>query len=116
MIIKDSLPQGSVGQALYPAGTNTLGKIWYAARSIAEAPLPSAVAALAPFTPGAALDYVPSYRWRQLGYALQGKTPLGAIAKESPASRTLRALWSIAGLSTQPLDLTYAASNYNKKP
>ena len=115
LIIKDSLPQGQFWQPLYPQWTSALGKVWYAAKNLAEAPLPSTVAALAPFTPQSALDYVPSYRWRQLWYAFQGKTPLGAKATEAPASRVLRVLWSIAGVWTQPLDLTYAASAVNKK-
>ena len=114
MIIKDSLPQGQMGQKLYPEWSNALQKTWYALRNIAEAPLPGVTAALAPFTPEAALDYVPSYRWRQLWYALKWKNPLGAITKEPASTKTLRALWSIAGLATQPLDLTYAAGQVKK--
>ena len=61
------------------------------------------------------LQNMPGYRWRQLGEAIQGKTQLGAVGKESAASRTLRTLGSIAGVSTEPLDLTFAASQYTKK-
>ena len=105
-------PQGSFGQALYPIGATGLQKTGYAARQLAEGVVPGVVGfgalATAPFTStGEHVEYVPSYRYRQLANALKGKSTLGIPSKESAASRSLRTVGSMVGLPTHPMDTTF---------
>ncbi len=91
----------------------------YATRQLAEGVTPGvagfAAFATAPFTKtGEHVEYIPSYRYRQLANALQGKTTLGIPSKESPASRTLRTVGSMVGVPTHPMDLSYTEQQTKK--
>jgi hypothetical protein len=109
--------QGSFGQPLYPKGATTGTKLFYALRSLAEAPVPG-VAAYGGYFQGALApgitEYMPSYRWRQMAQATQGKNQLGITTKEAPSSRMLRSLGGSLGLPTQPVDLTFLSNQINK--
>lgn len=119
LLSKQQQPQGSFGQALYPIGATGVEKVGYAARQLAEGVTPGiagfAALATAPFTTtGEHVEYVPSYRYRQLANALKGKTTLGIPSKESPASRSLRTAGSMIGVPTHPMDLSYTEQQTKK--
>ena len=112
IILKEARPVGSFGQPLYPLDASTPKKAAYAARSLADTVIPgfwSAPAGLAQgyLAPGIT-EAMPSYRWRQVAHALQGKTSVGVSGKEAWQSRTLRAIAGSAGVPIQPpVPLTY---------
>jgi hypothetical protein len=110
--------QSSFGQPLYPRDATTGEKALYAARTLAEAPMPG-VAAYAGLPQGLLLPGVsnamPSYRWRQMANAVQGKNQLGITTKEGPSSRTFRSLLGSVGVPVQSLDLTFLSNQINKK-
>ena len=119
MMIRDSNPQGQFGNPLYPTDATGLEKTGYAARSLAEAVVPGAasmagLANLGGWMPQEAIQATPSYRFRQLAEAVEGKTPIGTIGKEAPASRTIRALLSNFGIQLHPMDLTFLSSEVKK--
>jgi hypothetical protein len=77
-------------------------------RDMAESVIPPGLAPLGIVTPEKALKYIPSYRWRQIGEAYRGKTPVGIESKESKMSRTARAITATwAGLSLYPMKIQY---------
>lgn len=103
--------QGQFGQPLYPQDATFLDKAGYATRDVAESVVPGA-AGLAGFIPGlnsdAALKMAPSYRWRSIGNALQGKSSEGIgsfQSSERRAEKTIRATAGLAGISLTPVDL-----------
>lgn len=112
-------PVGSFGQPVYPQSASPLVKAGYATRNIVDALSPGILSlgglvqgALAPGDiPGTQTpitELMPSYRWRQLAYALQGKTSIGRSAKEPSGSRTTRALLGEFGIPVQvPIPFTY---------
>ena len=112
LLLRESNPEGMFGQPLYPKGATPAQKAGYAIRALAETVTPGALGLAGLATPSEKiLPYVPSYRWRQLGYAVRGKTPVGVTGKEPKTSRTLRALGSQFGVSTYPLNVQYKESN-----
>lgn len=101
-------PQGQFGQPLYPVDANAGAKSLYALRSLGEAFVPNVAAYAGLVTPESLAQYVPSYRWRQLAEAKEGKNQLGISSKEPALSRTLRGSLSASGIPVQaPVDLTY---------
>jgi hypothetical protein len=110
--------QSSFGQPIYPINATAKEKAFYAARTLAEAPMPG-VAAYLGLAQGALLpgmsEYAPSYRWRQIANAVQGKNQLGITTKESAASRLNRSLLGSVGIPVQSLDLTFLSNQINKK-
>lgn len=120
MVLQKDRPLGSFGQPLYPTDATALEKTGYFARSMVDPIIPgfwSPVGGLAQgyLAPGAT-EVMPSYRWRQVANALQGKTNIGATGKEPPVSRTLRSLLGSAGVSVQtPVPLSYLPPNLEKQ-
>ena len=104
-------PKGMFDQPLWPASAGIAQKIGRAGLAVAESVLPPSIGLLGLVTPEAALPYVPSYRWKQLGYAMRGKTGVGIPGKESAASRVLRVLGSMGGLPFYQMQV-----RYGKKP
>ena len=97
--------QNSQGSALYPSDADGLTKAGYGARSLAESFTPNlwGLGGLSGITGSA----IPSYRWRQLAEAEQGKDQYGMSGKEPAISRTLRTLASTLGVPLQaPVNLT----------
>ena len=114
-IIRDAQPQNMWGGPLYPQSASWAEKyVGGPARQLAEATVPSAVSVLAPFTPEAAIPWLPSYAWRKMANAIRGRTPIGVDANEPPASRTLRATLSTIGINLYPEDLTNLESAVKK--
>ena len=106
-------PQGQFGQPLYPIDATLLEKTGYGARTLGEAFFPNILqyggVAAGLVAPGTA-DYVPSYRWRQLSRATEGKNQLGISSKENATQRTLRTLASASGIPVQsPVNTTFAS-------
>ncbi len=113
-ILKNETPVGQFGQPLYPRDANAIQKLGYAARSVAEAPVPGIAGYLGLVTPESVADLAPSYRWRQIARAKAGKDVLGATTKESALSRTVRSMASNAGIQLHPLELTYLSNTVKK--
>lgn len=116
-------PQGQFGQFLYPIDASTGEKSLYALRSLAETAVPGA-ASYAGVTqpllkgmgvPDEAINFYPSYGWRQIAEATQGKSNLGVLTKEDPAKKTLRALASRSGLPLYPLNTEFLTNKNQKK-
>lgn len=107
-IVRDAQPINSFGQPLYPATATGVEKAGYATRAAADAMTPNVLAVGGLVAPGETAAYLPGYRTRQIAQAKEGKTSLGILGKEDPASRTLRALAGYAGLPVQRLDTTAA--------
>ena len=115
-------PQGQFGQPLYPGGATLGQKTFYAGRSLAETAIPG-VAAYAGLTqpllkgvgmPDEAIKFYPSYGWRQIAEATRGKSTIGALTKEEPLQKTMRALSARSGLPFYPLKTEYI-TNKNQK-
>jgi len=107
-LLRDTNPTGIFDQPLYPADASAGTKAAYFARSMGETIFPSNLAALGVVTPEAALPYMPSYKYRKLGYAAKGKSPLGLTTKESRVSATVRALiGAYSGVGLYPLKTQY---------
>jgi len=112
LILGESIrPRGQFGQPLYTTDASALNKMGYATRTLGEAVVPNITNYLGLLTPEAAAKYIPSYRWRQLAMAKEGKNQLGISGKEGKVSRTARALGATVGVSTTPVNTTF----YNKK-
>lgn len=112
-LLRDTNPTGIFDQPLYPQDASAAVKAGYFARSLGEtvAPLGNA-AILGAVTPEAALDYVPSYKFRKLGYAVRGKTAIGKSTKESRVGSTMRSIMSAyTGLGFYPLNIKYSNTN-----
>lgn len=114
-LLYDETPQNMFGGKLYPEGTPWWGKVGYAARSGAEAFLPSSVGWAAPLVPSSMKELIPSYPGRKIGYAVEGKTAAGVQTKEHPASKALRAYLSTVGINIYPVNLTTVISEIKKR-
>jgi len=109
-ILADNIaPQGGFGQPLYPVGATGAQRFGYAARDLGEVFMPGVVGYGGLASPtGDWLNYMPSYRWRTLAQAKEGKSQLGIAGKESPGSRTVRAVMGATGFPVQaPMNLQY---------
>ena len=127
MILKDVMPQGSFGQPIYPQDASIKERIGYFTRSIAEPLVPGFWRLSAPiakhilpekipFTDTPMTEAIPSYRFRRLSNALEGKTALGTKGREEPLSRTVRAVAGTFGVPIQaPLPLTFIPKELKKK-
>jgi hypothetical protein len=107
-------PQGQFGQPLYPVDANAIEKVGYGARTLGEAFVPNVASFAGLLTPEAAAPYIPSYRWRQLAMAKNGKNQLGISSKEDASSRRDRAIAQALGISVQaPVNTNFAAKDNN---
>jgi hypothetical protein len=104
-------PQGQFGQPLYPIDATLLEKTGYGARSLSEAVFPN-ILQYTGLLPGSEkiADYVPSYRWRQLSAAKEGKNQLGISSKEPEVQKTARVVASSLGIPIQtPVNTSFAS-------
>ena len=116
--------QGQFGQPLFPAYDEKTGeaidiglkdKLPYALRSIGEAIVPGiagyAGVVNAPLDlPTEAIQAVPSYGFRSVAEATQGKSSIGKQTKEDAVRKTLRAVLSRTGIPAYMLDPTKVSS------
>jgi len=101
-------PQGQFGQPLYPLDATGLEKFGYGMRALGEAFVPNIYTYAGLLTPEAAVEYIPSYRWRQLARAKEGKSQLGITGKEPAVSRTVRTILQASGVPIQaPMNTTF---------
>ena len=112
MLLQGERPQGMFGQPLYPKDASLLERTGYASRTLAEAVLPPVAGYLglgvkAGLPPGKVLPYIPHYRFRQLGYATEGKSSLGIPGKEPASEKTAKVMAAMAGLPYYPIKLQY---------
>jgi hypothetical protein len=114
-LLYDEIPKNMFGGQLYPEGTGVLGKMGLAARTGAEAFLPSSAGWFAPLVPDSMKNLIPSYPGRKIGFAVEGKTTMGIQTNEAPASRGLRAYLGTLGINLYPVELTNVISEINKK-
>ncbi len=113
-LLRDEEPVGLFNQPLYPSDAGALGKAGYGLRSAAEAVVPPSIGFAGLLTPEAIAPYLPSYRWRQMTYAKEGKTPLGIEASEPAFQRTARTISSMFGAPIYPIKLEYISSKVKK--
>jgi len=116
-------PQNQFGQPLYPEKATGLEKVGYAARSYAEAYVPSIAApiigtASAIATPGLN-QYIPSYGGRKFAEGWQDKNQMGILKDQVPtwadvAKTQLINTASLAGISINPMDLTNLTNTVKK--
>ena len=105
-------PQGQFGQPLYPVDATGLEKAGYATRTLGEAFVPNITSYAGLLTPEAAAQYIPSYRWRQLAMAKEGKNQMGISSKEDPTQRTARTLLNATGIPLQaPVNTSFASGD-----
>ena len=108
-ILRESNPQGQFGQPLWKTDSTNLEKFGYAMRDIAETPLPT-MAGLTGLVGGVAApgitEDVPSFRYRQLANAVQGKTSLGVSTKDDPIAKAFQVLSGIFGLPWYKMNLS----------
>lgn len=97
--------QGMFGQKLWTKDAGTLEKLGRAAQAGVETVVPPLTGVAGPFIPKKVLPYAPSYRARQLGFATEGKTSIGAPSSEEPTEKTIRALAAMTGWSTYKIKL-----------
>jgi hypothetical protein len=121
MILGDSIaPQGSFGQQLYPTDASAGEKFAYGVRDFTESFVPN-VAQYAGIPAGLmgmpqqAIEYTPSYKFRNLARGVQALNPVGKSGKEPAGVRTLRGILGTVGLPISPnMDLTYNQANTNQ--
>jgi hypothetical protein len=113
------VPQGTFGQPLYPTYdangkliNASLGtKLLYAGRTLAESLVPGSVgyAGLAnipgEMSPGA-VNLIPSYGFRTIANAVQGRSSVGAMTKEDAVRKGLRAVLGRSGIPVYTLNTT----------
>jgi hypothetical protein len=96
------------GGPLYEPGASKPKQAAYALRTLGESvtpALPSALVAGSGIMTDEQLKWFPSYPGRGVGFGVQGKTTVGTIGTEDPASRGLRKWFSIFGVNFYPVDL-----------
>lgn len=112
-------PQGQFGQALWPSDADFLTKLGYTARDLAGTVTPG-IASFAGLAGGMAApgltQFSPSYKYRVLSNAVQGKNVYGITGKEPAASRTIRGIASGLGVPVQaPVNLTFTNNSNNNQ-
>lgn len=120
------ISQGQFGEPIYPSydekgkpinvGLGTKG--FYAGRALAESAVPGALSYLGLPAGIAGIDpsttnLIPSYGFRNLANATQGRSSIGAITKEDAVRKTFRSLLGRTGIPAYTLDTT--KSNPTKK-
>jgi hypothetical protein len=106
--------QGVFGQPLWPKDAEAHEKVGRAVSASVESVVPGLVGfgALLPGTvPDSLLPYVPSYRYKQLENAMQGRTSIGATGAEPKSARSLRVISGMLGLPVYSINLNYAAKD-----
>lgn len=116
--------QGQFGEPLYPSfdangkkidvGLGT--KALYGGRAITEAVVPGtfsyagALNMIGDGLPDEVINAVPSYGFRNLANAAQGKSSIGAKTKENVIQKTLRSILGRSGIPAYTLDTTKTSS------
>ena len=119
LLSEGETPQGYFGQPVWPTDATGMEKVGYTARNLGESVVPGFVGlagALNPLMPKslqsqAAIQAVPSFRYRSLAEATQGKNALGIQGMEPALQRTIRGILSAGGLSTTPVNLDKKSSD-----
>ena len=115
------IAQNQFGGQLYPVDAPAWQRYGaYPLRTLAETFVPSSVGAAAGMAlplvgQEQAIDLLPSYMGRKVGYASLGKTPVGVSGKEPKLSRWGRSIGSLFGISLNPMDFNYLSTQVNKK-
>lgn len=107
-MMRDQRPVNMWGGPLYEQDASKLKQVAYAARSFGESmtpSFPSALVAGSGVMTDEQLKWFPSYPGRAVGFGVQGKTNVGTIGTEDPASRGNRKWASIFGINFYPIDL-----------
>lgn len=98
--------QGMFGQQLFPSDAGALEKVARTGVAAAETVVPPLFSSpIGTVLPEKTLDYVPSFRARQLGRAIRGKSSVGADVKQPAMEKTAQVLSSLAGLPTYKINL-----------
>lgn len=114
LILKET-PKNSFNQQVWSKSAGAGEKIGRVASAAAETVVPP-LAGLTGIVGGSMVDselgqkitsYVPSYSYRKLANAVQGKNATGIKTKEGASAKTLRALGAISGVPTYQLNLKY---------
>lgn len=111
--------QGQFGQPLAPIGASAGTQAAYAGQSLLDSVTPGYAQYLglpAGLVGGSypVSQYLPGYRTRQMANAVAGENTLGAVTKEPPVQKTIRAILSSVGIPLDPVNMTYvneAANN-----
>ena len=113
-ILRETNPKGAFDQQLFPKEPSLVERLGYTARGMAEPLVPPVAALLAGVPTGIAtqgapdiIKAIPSFRWRQLAHAIQGKKSIGDTGREEAVHRTVRTLSSGVGLPWYNLNLQY---------
>jgi uncharacterized protein YcfJ len=122
LLISEGIAQNSFGIPLYNSTDTVPEKAGKAVSSFASSFVPR-VAGLTGLlgTPlpkeyeEAVVPYVPSYPWKKLRNAREGRTASGMPGKEEPTSRVVRGVLSeAAGLPTYKMNFEYSAKGFEK--
>mgnify|MGYP001592825520 CR=1 FL=1 len=124
LILRESLPVGQFGQPLAPTGAGAGEKSLFAARNLVESVVPGWAGIIGGPVSGLmgmsseTAEAIPSYKWRQISNAMQGKNTYGvpfSQTVEHPAIRTARNIAGAFGLNVQaPVNLTFNSNNGKK--
>ena len=112
--------QNQFGQPIYPIGSSNVEKAGYAARSLAEAYVPSVAAPLGALVPEKYAQLIPSYAGRKFSEGMADKNQLGILKDQIPTladvvkTQAINAA-SFAGVSLNPMDLTNLTNSVKKK-
>lgn len=110
LILRESNPVNRFGQPIWPEGASTGEKLGYALRQEAEAYVPG-VAGFAGLVGGKVApgieEYVPSYNYRKLSYAVQGKGTKGLTTKTDATKKTIMSVLSSLGIPLYDMNLDY---------
>jgi len=109
MLMRESDATGQFNQTLFPTDATALEKAkiitMQAIESYTQNNIP---AALGLVTPESALEWIPNYKWKKVGYAKEGKGLHGVQTKEERNSLVMRNILSAyTGINLYPLKLQY---------
>jgi hypothetical protein len=116
------------GQPLYTKDAGLAEKAGRFTRSLVDPIVPGALTPLGvgaqklilpenvPGTEMPINEFMPSYRWRKLSNAIEGKTSVGVTGKEPALSRSIRAGLGIVGVPVQtPVPFTYLPDDIEER-
>ena len=114
MILQNEDPRGAFDQPLFPKGASTIDKVARGVSATAEMVVPPITGLAGLFLPPAsttfadkAIDYIPSYRWQRLAYAMRGKGAHGVPKKQPKTGQVLQQLGGLVGFPTYELKKQY---------
>lgn len=115
LLMQQTNPEGSFGQKLYPSTASGVAKnVLYPLRGLAEAVVPPfasqwsalPISVAVSQLPDEVVSGLPSYRARQLTFAMRGKSSLGIQSSEPASSKRDKAIAAIyAGLNIYSMNL-----------